>query len=56
VLVPAKKGGKKFTNDPGNYGKLYRIIHGSRKKDKLSDSMEKFRKFLESIEEEFKKG
>lgn len=56
VLVPAKKGGRKFTDDPGNYGKLHRIIHGSRKNDRLSDSMEKFRKFLLSIEDEFKKG
>ena len=40
--VPSKKDSKKLVEDPGNYGKLNRIVHSSRKLNQLSSEVTNF--------------
>jgi hypothetical protein len=50
VLVFSRKKNE-FVPDPGNYGKFWRIVHGSRHRSKdLSESLRKFMRFLEQID------
>ena len=49
-----KKRGKKdeFSLDPDNYGKLWRLIHGSRlERDDLSPGVQRFLNFLRTVDE-----
>lgn len=50
VYVYSKRKGE-FVDDPGNYGKFWRIIHTSRHGGDLSEAMLKFTKFLEEVDE-----
>ena len=51
VLVYSEKR-KEFVPDPGNYGKLWRIIHHSRlNAEDLSDTIGRFKHFLEKVDE-----
>ena len=51
VLVYSKKK-KEFVPDQGNYGKLWRIVHSTRRKaENLSDTVRLFEDFLEKIDE-----
>ena len=51
VFVYSKKK-KEFVPDPGNYGKLWRIIHRTRLNvEDLSDTIRQFKRFLEEIDE-----
>ncbi len=50
VLVYSEKK-KEFVPDPGNYGKLWRIIHQSRlNAEDLSDTIRRFKNFLEEVD------
>ena len=49
VYNPQKKD---FVPDPGNYGKLWRIIHRTRlNAEDLSDTLRQFKHFLEAVDE-----
>lgn len=51
VLVYSEKK-KEFVPDPGNYGKLWRIIHRSRlNTEDPSDTIRRFKHFLEKVDE-----
>ncbi|MDE0638132.1 MAG: hypothetical protein OXI43_20015 [Candidatus Poribacteria bacterium] len=51
VLVYSEKK-REFVPDPGNYGKLWRIIHRTRlNAEDLSDTIRKFKHFLEAVDE-----
>ena len=51
VLVYSEKK-KEFVPDPGNYGKLWRIVHHTRRNaENLSDTVRLFEGFLEEIDE-----
>lgn len=50
VFVPGRGG--TLVNDPGNYGKLWRLIHPSRRDaDDLNDSVKKLLNFLREIDQ-----
>ena len=50
VFVPGKSGG--FVTDPGNYGKLWRLVHGTRREAQdLSPSIRKFFHFMRQIDD-----
>lgn len=52
VLVPKKGQLGEFVLDPGNYGKLWRLIHRSRREaDDLSPAVKRFLEFLKKIDE-----
>ena len=52
VFVYSQKK-KEFVPDPGNYGKLWRIVHPTRLKnaEDLSDTIRRFKCFLERVNE-----
>ncbi len=53
VYVPSTKRPGEMVPDPGNYGKIRRIIHSSRDTpDILSPSMQRFRRFIRTVEAE----
>jgi len=52
VFVPKRGQPANFVPDPGNYGKLWRLIHRSRKKaNDLSPAVKRFLEFLKIIDE-----
>jgi hypothetical protein len=56
ILVPSKKKPGQHVPDPGNYGKLLRIVHASRRgSEDLSDGIRRFVQFLHCVEEHAKK-
>jgi len=50
VLVPSTKDPGKYVEDPGNYGKIWRIIHSTRLRSSLSPQMCIFADFLKEVE------
>lgn len=52
VLVPSKKRPGTFVPDPGNYGKLRRIVHHTRRgAEDLTEQIKRFRDFLDTVDE-----
>lgn len=52
VFVPKRGQPENFVSDSGNYGKLWRLIHRSRRKAKdLSPAVKRFLEFLKIIDE-----
>jgi len=52
VFVPKRGQPENFVPDQGNYGKLWRLIHRSRRKaDDLSPAVKRFLEFLKIIDE-----
>ncbi|MCW8810911.1 MAG: hypothetical protein OQJ93_07585 [Ignavibacteriaceae bacterium] len=53
VLVPKRGQSDQFVVDPGNYGKFWRLVHGSRRNSKdLAPSVNRFLEFLKIIDEQ----
>jgi len=51
VLVPSKKHPGTFVPDPGNYGKLWRIVHHTRRDaEDLTEPLRRFQKFLDIVD------
>lgn len=52
VLVPKKNAPGEFGRDQGNYDKLWRLVHGSRREsENLSPSVQRFLEFLRTVDE-----
>lgn len=52
VYVPKRGQADQFVIDPGNYGKFWRLVHGSRRNSEdLSPSVKRFLDFLKIIDE-----
>lgn len=52
VYVPKRGKPGDFVLDPGNYGKLWRLLHGSRRdSESLSPSVQRFLEFLREVNE-----
>ncbi len=52
ILVPSTKKKGDFVDDPGNYGKLWRIVHSSRRRNdkNLSLHVKRFIEFLRDVD------
>jgi hypothetical protein len=52
ILVPSKKRPGTFVPDPGNYGKLWRIVHRTRRDaEDLTEHIRRFKEFLDTVDE-----
>ncbi len=48
-FVRGKKAGRPFVADPGNYGKLNRIIHSTRRREEMAEDLQRFMDLLLTI-------